>query len=546
MMRAWIISGLAALLVALGTRPLAARQPLPEMPDYVFVVAPWEENLDVVIFGDARPALVRFRGQIDGRGFRTAWDEFAGRLYDYLDTNGDRVLTAREAEARPGRWPQLFGNLLPFRDAGPPVPTGDPTGLDSDPKDGKVSVDELSRYLREAMGFEALGSQRGGGPDALYQAAFAQMDRDSDGALSPAELAGAEGLIARLDGDEDEMVALAELRPHDDPFASQFYDDDTAAEPAPNAAESDPIVVLNSAEVRRLVARRLLTRYGGGAFGLADAAALERFLLHPAPSLILDVRLGRAPRRNATLELAGPGDLAGPLAANVKKTEDNGLVLGLDGVDVRLGLNDIVRDFRRFFDMRFNEADADKDGALDRKEAEKSRFFPRLFDPADRDGDETLTRRELTGFLDRSVDATESRLMVTAGDSGRNVFELLDTDHDGRLGRRELRSAVKRLKAFDRDGDGRVALAELPRTYELKVGRGPFFRRRGVAYESYDDPPRRRPGTADDAVSWFRHMDRNHDGDVSAREFLGTAEDFRRLDRDGDGLIDPGEAAKGP
>jgi Ca2+-binding EF-hand superfamily protein len=543
MTRAWIIPGLAALLVGLSTRPLAAGQPLPEMPDYVFVVAPQEENLDVVVFGDARPALIRFRGQIDGRGFRTAWDEFAGRLYDYLDTNGDRVLTAREA--RPGRWQQLFGNLLPFRDAGPPVPTGDPTVLDSDPKDAKVSVDELSRYLREALGFEALGSQQGGGADALYQAAFAQLDRDSDGALSPAELAGAEGLIHRLDADEDEMVALAELRPHDDPFASQFYDDDTAAEPAPNAAESDPIVVLTTAEVRRLVAQRLLTKYGGGAFGLADAAALERFLRDPAPGLILNVRLGRAPRRNSTLELAGPGDLAGPLAAKVKKTEEGGLVLDLDGIEVRLGLNDIVRDFRRFFDMRFNEADADKDGALDRKEAEKSRFFPRLFDPADRDGDEKLTRRELTGFLDRSVDATESRLMVTAGDSGRNVFEVLDADHDGRLGRRELRETAKRLKTFDRDDDGRVALAELPRTYELKVGRGPFFRRRGVAYESYDDQPRRRPAS-EDAVSWFRHMDRNHDGDVSTREFLGTAEDFRRLDRDGDGLIDPKEAAKGP
>jgi Ca2+-binding EF-hand superfamily protein len=542
MTRAWIISGLAALLVTLGTRPLAARQPLPEMPDYVFVVAPWEENLDVVVFGDVRPALIRFRGQIDGRGFRTAWDEFAGRLYDYLDTNSDRVLTAREA--RPGHWQQLFGNLLPFRDAGPPVPTGDPTSLDSDPKDGKVSIDELSRYLRESLGFEALGSQRGGGADALHQAAFAQLDRDSDGALNPAELVGAEGLIHRLDGDEDEMVALAELRPHDDPYAGQF-DDENEAGPAAIAAESEPIVPLTTAEVRRLVARRLLNKYGGRAFGFADAVELERFLLNPAPSLILEVRLGRSPRRNSTLELAGPGDLAGPLAANVKKTEEGGLVLDLDGIEVRLGLNDIVRDFRRFFDMRFNEADADKDGALDRKEAEKSRFFPRLFDPADRDGDEKLTRRELTGFLDRSVDATESRLMVTAGDSGRNVFEVLDADHDGRLGRRELRSAAKRLKAFDRDGDGRVSLAELPRTYELKVGRGPFFRRRGVAYESYDDPPRRRPGP-EDAVSWFRHMDRNHDGDVSAREFLGTAEDFRRLDRDGDGLIDPKEAAKGP
>ena len=37
-------------------------------------------------------------------------------------------------------------------------------------------------------------------------------------------------------------------------------------------------------------------------------------------------------------------------------------------------------------------------------------------------------------------------------------------------------------------------------------------------------------------------MDRNGDGDVSRREFLGTDEEFRRLDRDGDGLISAEEA----
>src|SRR5262249_28497923 len=42
---------------------------------------------------------------------------------------------------------------------------------------------------------------------------------------------------------------------------------------------------------------------------------------------------------------------------------------------------------------------------------------------------------------------------------------------------------------------------------------------------------------------WFRRMDRNRDGDVSRREFLGPREQFDRIDRDRDGLIDPDEAA---
>ena len=37
-------------------------------------------------------------------------------------------------------------------------------------------------------------------------------------------------------------------------------------------------------------------------------------------------------------------------------------------------------------------------------------------------------------------------------------------------------------------------------------------------------------------------MDRNRDGDVSRREFLGKAADFRTIDADGDELISREEA----
>jgi hypothetical protein len=37
-------------------------------------------------------------------------------------------------------------------------------------------------------------------------------------------------------------------------------------------------------------------------------------------------------------------------------------------------------------------------------------------------------------------------------------------------------------------------------------------------------------------------MDRNRDGDVSSREFLGPPELFGRLDADADGLLSPQEA----
>jgi hypothetical protein len=39
-------------------------------------------------------------------------------------------------------------------------------------------------------------------------------------------------------------------------------------------------------------------------------------------------------------------------------------------------------------------------------------------------------------------------------------------------------------------------------------------------------------------------MDRNRDGDVSRKEWLGTDEEFRKIDTDGDGLISHEEAER--
>ena len=56
--------------------------------------------------------------------------------------------------------------------------------------------------------------------------------------------------------------------------------------------------------------------------------------------------------------------------------------------------------------------------------------------------------------------------------------------------------------------------------------------------------PAPRGSTAQRGPLWFRKMDVNGDGDVSEREFLGSKEDFQRINTSGDGLISVEEAEK--
>ena len=55
-----------------------------------------------------------------------------------------------------------------------------------------------------------------------------------------------------------------------------------------------------------------------------------------------------------------------------------------------------------------------------------------------------------------------------------------------------------------------------------------------------------RAGRPPNVPAWFVGMDRNNDGDISPREFLGAPEHFRLFDADHDGLIDATEASKLP
>ena len=213
--------------------------------------------------------------------------------------------------------------------------------------------------------------------------------------------------------------------------------------------------------------------------------------------------------------------------------------------------NTAAEEVRRVLTQRFKAADANKDGYIEGKERAAldgpQSPLAGLWEVIDRDGDGKVYLKELLAFGDRQAEAARRRLILTTDDQGRAIFRVLDLDRDRRLGAREVMRTVDRVMSWDGDGDGRVSPDEIPYHFLVTIARSglPGLTGEGMAApaaRAMIAMPAAGPASAA-GPEWFQKMDRNRDGDVSRREFLGTRDQFDRLDRDKDGLIDADEAS---
>src|SRR5206468_10383009 len=101
------------------------------------------------------------------------------------------------------------------------------------------------------------------------------------------------------------------------------------------------------------------------------------------------------------------------------------------------------------------------------------------------------------------------------------------------------RKAWSRVASLDSSETGVIERSMIPRQYALQLSQGNVngFSRAApaVAVRPPGDRVPQQPGTASGPL-WFRKMDRNGDGDIPRREWLGSKEDFDKIDANGDGF----------
>lgn len=431
---------------------------------------------DLVILATDPPIRVRLEMTVDGKSLADRRDALVDSLLKSADSDGNGQWTPEE-------WQAALASIGQMEKAVPGAKTHNrdtATAALAATLGAKVEFREQPRPLVDRL--ELLTA----------------LDQNGDRKLSEEELRQAPDLLQHYDADGNGVLDMAELAPNEplqlattnplSDFPEQFAP--LRWEPAQGKAD---------VEVR-------LEFFTGG-IGLARIAAR-----------LLDEDRAETIQLNTT--------------RHAVQITAGDFILVLDA-PLRLISSE---DVRRFYLIQMRQRDVGRKGYLTQDEFRGLALPMMRFEAADRNGDGNLYPEELRETLDGLIAWQTSRLNVSLSQERSPLFAQLDVDGDGRLSRRELVNAQARLIKNESES---LALDEL-------VGRCRWeFRVPGLLEDAPEQMARdvMAVGTANQrragpGPAWFHAMDRNGDGDIDRREFLGRRDLFNAWDINQDQLLD--------
>lgn len=531
--------------------------------------SPPAETHQVLYLADSGLVVLDLSVQVEGEGPKHRFEKYVDSLLKELDKNTDGVVTVEEAR----------GKILTAREAvqmqlvtadGNPVDTSP----DVSPKDGKISRSELIGYFKRIglLPFSVKVIPRTAAVDPNTGNAmtaqgdtplFDRIDGNGDKKLSVGELANALEVLRKLDRDNDETISVAELQPL---AAQPGRVNPQAMNNAPQPAV--PFISLASGESIQKLIRRLVDKYDS-----TDSAKSGVPSLSTKNQKLSRVELGIAEVEFAKYDVDGDGQLdftelrqivsspaatlelsvdlttgkataSGSSVATIRATGDGSVNLQFGTAQISLSALPAPAkiDPEAAIKPLFMAFDADANGYLEKNEVPDNALFGATFAGLDADKNGKLYLDELVDYLKTRLDAARHRVELSLIEQGRTLFDILDADRDGRLAHREMRSVADKLALWDSDGDGLLAESEIPLQYRLVAAQGTIPNLAAIAQDPSAMAGPGRTARQNTGPIWFRKMDRNSDGEISRREFLGDLDLFDKLDLNHDGAIELSEA----
>ncbi|MBC7816103.1 MAG: hypothetical protein IAG10_04310 [Planctomycetaceae bacterium] len=525
-----LASAVALIAAAL---PLSAAEP-----------AKTSEIRDVILMLEKGPLHLRVHVAVGGQSPQDARRASLDRLLKTLDADGDGKLSQREAE----RSPLFREKQRPKAEA----------FLQEIGASSAFSRRDMEQRF-ERFGGETVVYRQNASTSESDNTVFKMLDANKDGVVDATEMQDSVDLLLAKDLDDDECVTLDELAPPPIVPANQLAVPTDEPRP-PTSTVADLLRDTN----QLALADQLLLKY--------DKDRNRK--------LSTD-ELGWSKERLKTCDTDGDGqlnkkELGGlqkspvdiELAVDVVRKEGQPMLRTLASLGDRtdgdkypdlatISLPTAVVTFSsREVDpfeasmtialRTFNELDVDNNGYLDKDETmTRERFGRGLFDQIDADSDGKIFGEEMKEFIRSRGEPVATTCQITVFDDGAGFFSTLDSNSDRRISMREMRYADKTLVKMQRDDKPGLGEFEPARRYRIEFVRGIF--------NPFGNPDRpanpRMPQAVVETIKprpvgpiWFQRWDRNNDGDITWREFLGPRDAFEQLDADRDELIDPKEA----